>query len=163
VRGSSAASNGQSFDQRVWFLDKDANVHAEVREPQTGSLIIAKIVRFDAWCLCNHRKSPALSNRYSKEERSMKKTLAILATVATVGATAITAPAQARGIGPGLAFGLAAGAIAAGAAGAYGYYGPGYGYYGYGPGYYGPAYNGPGYAYYGGPYWRHRYWHRHYW
>ena len=90
----------------------------------------------------------------------MKKTLAILATVATVAATSVTAPAQARGIGPGLAFGLAAGAIAAGAAGAYGYYGPGYGYYG--PRYYGPAYYGPGYAYYGGPYWRHRYWH-HYW
>ena len=71
----------------------------------------------------------------------MKKTLAILATVATVGATAVTAPAEARGIGPGLAFGLAAGAIVAGTAGAYGYYGPGYGYgygrygYGYGPGY----------------------------
>jgi hypothetical protein len=63
----------------------------------------------------------------------MKKTLAILATVATVGALTITAPAQARGIGPGIAFGLAAGAIAAGAAGAYGYYGPGYGY----PAYYG--------------------------
>ena len=44
----------------------------------------------------------------------MKKTLAILATVAAVGATAVTAPAEARGIGPGLAFGLAAGAIAAG-------------------------------------------------
>ena len=74
----------------------------------------------------------------------MKKTLAILATVAAVGATTVTAPAEARGIGPGLAFGLAAGAIAAGAAGAYGYYGPGYGYgygpryYGYGP-YYGPS------------------------
>jgi hypothetical protein len=54
----------------------------------------------------------------------MRKTLAILATVATVGATAVTAPAEARGrgIGPG----LAAGALAAGAAGAYGYYGPGY-------------------------------------
>ncbi|MFN5721672.1 MAG: hypothetical protein ACK463_45365, partial [Bradyrhizobium sp.] len=49
----------------------------------------------------------------------MKKTLAVLATVATVGATMVTAPAQARGIGPGLAFGLAAGALAAGAAGAY--------------------------------------------
>ena len=91
----------------------------------------------------------------------MKKTLAVLATVAAIGAATITAPApaEAHGIGPGLAFGLAAGAIAAGAAGAYGYYGPGYGY-GYGP-YYGPAY-GPGYAYYGGPYvgpyWRHRYW-----
>jgi hypothetical protein len=94
----------------------------------------------------------------------MKNTLAILATVATVGATTITAPAQARGIGPGIAFGLAAGAITAGAAGAYGYYGPGYGYYGY-PAYYGygPAYYGPGYAYYGGPYWRYRHWHRHYW
>jgi hypothetical protein len=92
----------------------------------------------------------------------MRKTLAILATVAAVGATTVTAPAEARGIGPGLAFGLAAGAIAAGAAGAYGYYGPGYGYYGYR----GPAY-GPGYAYYGGPYggpyWRQHYWHRRYW
>ncbi len=102
------------------------------------------------------------------EEMTMKKTLAILATAATVATTAVTAPAQARGIGPGLAFGLAAGAIAAGAFGAYGYYGPGYGYgYGYGPyygpAYYGPGYYGPGYAYYGGPYWRHRYWHRHYW
>lgn len=108
----------------------------------------------------------------------MKKTIAILATVAAVGAVTVTAPAEARGfrgIGPGLAFGLAAGAIAAGA---YGYYGPGYAYgpgygYGYGPGYgygsyYGPTYYRPGYAYYGGPYggpyWRHRYWHnRYYW
>ena len=100
----------------------------------------------------------------------MRKTLAILATVATVGATTMTAPAQARGgFGPGLAFGLAAGAIALGAAGAYGYYGPGYGYPGYGyygyPAYYGygPAYYAPGYAYYGGPYWRHRYWNRYDW
>jgi len=92
----------------------------------------------------------------------MKKTLAVLATVATVGATSFAAPAEARGIGPGLAFGLAAGAITAGALGAYGYYGPGYGYYGYDP-YYAPAYVvRPGYAYYGGPYWRHRYW-RPYW
>jgi hypothetical protein len=108
------------------------------------------------------------------EERHMKKTLAILATVATLGATAVTAPAEARGIGPGLAFGLAAGAITAGALGAYGYYGPGYGYYGYpGPGYayYGDYGPGP-YAYYGGPayygggpyYYRHRYWrHRDFW
>lgn len=92
----------------------------------------------------------------------MKKTLAVLATVAAIGVTsvAVPAPAEAHGIGPGLAFGLAAGAIAAGAAGAYGYYGP----YGYGP-YYGPAYYGPGYAYYGGPsgpYWRHRHWHHYY-
>src|ERR1700682_5825463 len=35
------------------------------------------------------------------EEAHMKQTLAILATVATVGATAVTAPAQ--GLGPGLA------------------------------------------------------------
>ena len=35
----------------------------------------------------------------------MRKALAILATVATVGATTISAPAQARGLGPGLAFG----------------------------------------------------------
>ena len=93
----------------------------------------------------------------------MKKALAILATVATVAATTVSAPAQARGIGPGLAFGLAAGALVAGAAAASAYpyyYGPGYGYYDYGPTYY---YGGP-YAYYGGPvYYRHRYWHhRHY-
>jgi hypothetical protein len=77
----------------------------------------------------------------------MRKALAILATVATVGATAVSAPAQARGWGwgPGIGLGLAAGALAAGAYGAYGpygYYGPGYGYYGYGPGYYRPAYYG---------------------
>jgi len=86
----------------------------------------------------------------------MKKALGILATVAMVGATAITAPApaEARHIGPGLAFGLAAGAVAAGAAAsAYGphYYGPEYGYYG--PRYY----YGPGPYAYGGPYYRHRY------
>jgi hypothetical protein len=95
------------------------------------------------------------------EEIRMKKTLAVLATVAAVGASAVIAPApaEARGIGPGLAFGLAAGALAAGAAAsAYGpyYYGPGYGYYG--PRYYAPAYYEP-YAYYGRPYYRHRYWH----
>jgi hypothetical protein len=95
----------------------------------------------------------------------MKKALAILATVAVLGATTMSAPAEARGsghgaFGPGLAFGLAAGALTAGAIAASGpyYYGPGY----YGPRYYG--YYGPGpYAYYGGPYYvRHRYW-RHYW
>jgi hypothetical protein len=98
---------------------------------------------------CNHRKTPALIRGQQIEQVHMKKTLAVLAMVATVAATAVTAPAQARGrgIGPGLAFGLAAGAIAASA---YPYvYGPGYGYYD--DGYYGP---GP-YAYYGGPYWRH--------
>jgi hypothetical protein len=98
------------------------------------------------------------------KEEIMKKTLAVLATIAAVGATAISAPApaEARGIGPGLAFGLAAGAITAGAIAAshpYGYYGPGYGYYG-GPSHYGP---GP-YAYYGGGpvYYRHHYY-RHHW
>ncbi|QPF88596.1 hypothetical protein [Bradyrhizobium commune] len=90
----------------------------------------------------------------------MKKTLAVLATVAALGVTAIAAPApaEARGIGPGLAFGLAAGAITAGAIAAshpYGYYGPGYGYYD------GPAYYSPGpYGYYGGPYY-HRHYYRH--
>jgi hypothetical protein len=88
------------------------------------------------------------------------RTLAVLAAVATVGATAMTvpAPAEARGIGPGLAFGLAAGALTAGAIAAshpY-YYGPGY--------YYGPrVYYAPGpYAYYGGPVYRHHYYYR-YW
>jgi hypothetical protein len=90
------------------------------------------------------------------EEVAMKKVLGVLATVAVVGAAAVAAPAPAEarhfGVGPGLAFGLAAGAIAAGAAAsAYPYYGPGYGYYG--PRYYGP---GP-YAYEGRPYYRHRY------
>ena len=52
----------------------------------------------------------------------MKKALAILATVATVGATTMSAPAQAGGWGhhhggwgPALGFGLAAGALTAGA------------------------------------------------
>jgi len=87
----------------------------------------------------------------------MKKTLAVLATVAAVGVTSMAAPAQARHIGPGLAFGLAAGALTAGAIAASHPYPYGYGY---GPGYY----YGPGpYAYYGGPYYhRHHYW-RHYW
>jgi hypothetical protein len=58
---------------------------------------------------------------------------------------------------PGLAFGLAAGALTAGAiAATHPYYGYGYGYGPYG--YYAPgAYYAPGpYAYYGGPYY-HRY------
>jgi len=108
-------------------------------------------------------QKPGVISSIQVEEVRMRKALAILATVATVGATTISAPAEARGLGPGLAFGLAAGAIVAGVAGAYGpyYYGPGYGYYApryysyYGP----PAYYGPGpYAYYGGPYYRHRHW-----
>jgi hypothetical protein len=83
----------------------------------------------------------------------MKKTLAVLGTIATLATTAVTVPAQARGIGPGVAFGLAAGALTAGAiAASHPYYGP-YGYYG--PRYYAPTY-GP-YAYYGAPYY-----HRHY-
>jgi hypothetical protein len=88
----------------------------------------------------------------------MTRTLAVLATAATLGATTLAAPAQAHwrgGVGPGLAFGLAAGALTAGAIAATSpyYYGPGY-YYGGAPAYYGP---GP-YAYYGGPYYyRHRY------
>ena len=95
----------------------------------------------------------------------MKKTLAIMATVAALAATTMTAPAEARGFGhhgffgPGLAFGLAAGALTAGAIAASGpyYYGPDYGYYG--PDYYGP---GP-YVYYGGPYYRRHYYYRPYW
>lgn len=92
----------------------------------------------------------------------MKRTALILATVAALGATAVTAPAEARGWrrggwGPGIGLGIAAGALAAGAYGAYGPYGYGYGprYYGYGPRYaYGPGY----YGYYGGPrYYRYGY------
>jgi hypothetical protein len=87
----------------------------------------------------------------------MKKAAVILAAVAALGATVVSAPAEAHGWrhgwgpGPAIGFGLAAGALAAGVAGAYGpYYGPRY-YYG-GPRYYG--YYGPRYrpAYYGGYY-----------
>jgi hypothetical protein len=64
-----------------------------------------------------------ISVSFQTEEMRMRKTLAVLATVAAIGATAMTAPpAEARGFGPGLAFGLAAGALAAGAYGAYGPY-----------------------------------------
>jgi hypothetical protein len=98
----------------------------------------------------------------SERSLSMKTTLAVLGTVAALATTTAVAPVQARGIGPGLAFGLAAGALTAGAIAASPYYGPGYGYYGPGyAGYYGPRYYGPGYAYYGGGpgpyYYRHRY------
>ena len=86
----------------------------------------------------------------------MKKTALVLATAATIGLSAVTAPspAEARGgWGWGLAGGLLAGAVIGGLASSAYAYGPGYGYYGY-PGYYGgyaPAYYG-GYApaYYGG-------------
>jgi hypothetical protein len=75
--------------------------------------------------------------------------LALAAT--TIGALSIVsvAPAEARwghrGWGPGIGFGLAAGALAFGAATAAApyYYGPNY--------YYGPAYYPRPYAYYGGP------------
>jgi hypothetical protein len=166
---------------RKWFNDRwqlEPDQKACGRRPQRQGLIgsssnlalrnpqhFSRETRF----LCNQKKTSALFQHYSMEEMCMRKALAILATVATVGATAMTAPAEARGFGfgPGLGIGLAAGALAAGAYGAYaygpgyGYYGPGYGYYGYGPRYYGygPAYYRPGpYAYYGGPYYRHRYW-----
>ena len=63
----------------------------------------------------------------------MKKPLAILATVATLGATTMSAPAEAGGWGhhggwgPALGFGLAAGALTAGAiAASRPYYGPDY-------------------------------------
>lgn len=93
----------------------------------------------------------------------MKKTLATLATAAIVGVTAMAAPAPAeaghyRHVGPGLGFGLAAGALIAGAAAAnaYPHYGPRR-YYSYGPDYY-----APGYAYYGGPaYYPRRHYYRH--
>lgn len=95
-----------------------------------------------------------------RKENVMKKTAVILATVAALGAAAVTtAPAEARGRGwgpgPAIGLGLAAGALAAGA---YGAYGPGYGYYG--PRYYRPHYYGygygyrPRYAYYGPRYYR---------
>jgi hypothetical protein len=94
----------------------------------------------------------------------MTKTFAVLATVAAVGAAAVTvpAPAEAHRFGPGLAFGLAAGALTAGAIAATSpyYYGGPYPYYGpyAGPyAYYGPGY-GPGpYAYYRGPVYHHHY------
>lgn len=81
----------------------------------------------------------------------MKRTALVLATVATLGVSAVAAPtpAEARwhgGFGPALAGGLIAGAIFGGLASSAYAYGPGYGYYGY-PGYYGGGY-AP--AYYGG-------------
>jgi hypothetical protein len=98
----------------------------------------------------------------------MKNALAILATAGVVGVAAVAAPApaEAHGLGRGLAFGPAAGAIAAGVYAATNpyYYGP----YGYDD-YYGPrVYYAPGpyEAYYGGPVYYHRYHHwrsRDYW
>src|SRR3569833_993160 len=98
------------------------------------------------------RRSPDVIPADQEEETAMKKTLATLATAGLVGAAAIAAPApaEARHFGPGLGFGLAAGALIAGAAAAsaYPYYGPAYsyGYYDYGPSYYAPRS-----VYYGGP------------
>jgi len=43
--------------------------------------------------VCNHREIFALIARTKIEEERMKKALAILATVATVGATMMSAPA----------------------------------------------------------------------
>lgn len=89
----------------------------------------------------------------------MKKTLAILVTVAALGA-AVATPAEAHwrggGWGPGIGFGLMAGALAAGAYGAYGPYGYSEPYYGprYRRVYYAPrpyAYYGPRYHGYYGP------------
>src|SRR5207249_2843384 len=80
----------------------------------------------------NHRWISALFSQTRRRRCMMRKTLAVLATVAAVGVTSVAAPAPAeargRGIGPGLAFGLAAGAITAGAIAASHPYGYGYGY-----------------------------------
>lgn len=95
----------------------------------------------------------------------------VVAGAAMMASTLMASPANARGWhhggfgwGPGIGFGLVAGALAAGAYGAYGPYGYGYdygpAYYGYAPAYYGyaPAYYDAPYAYYP----RHRYYRRHY-
>src|SRR3569833_1550415 len=84
------------------------------------------------------------------------KTALVLATVGTLGLSAVAAPtpAEARwrgGFGPALAGGLIAGAGFGGLASSAYAYGPGYGYYGPGYGYYGgyaPAYYGGGYDHY---------------
>ena len=157
---------------RKWFDASDPNIRERVVGLFTGPK------SHDFYSGTGFQPQPTkaacvVANGISTEELCMRKALAILATVATIGATA--APAQARGWGwgPGIGLGLAAGALTAGAVygayGPYGYYGPGYyGYYRpryYGPayyGYYGRPYYGPGYgsyAYYGGPYYR-PYWRR---
>jgi hypothetical protein len=103
------------------------------------------------WLETNKINRRYLIGYIERDAIMMRKAAIIVAAIAAL-ATAIVAPAEARGWrgggwGPGIGFGLLAGALAAGA---YGAYGP-YGYYGYGPRYYG--YYGPGpYAYYGGPY-----------
>ena len=87
----------------------------------------------------------------------MKKTALVLTTAATLGLSAVAAPAPAEARGgfvPALAGGLIAGAVIGGIASSAYAYGPGYGYYGgYAPAYYGyraPAYYGGGPYYYGG-------------
>jgi hypothetical protein len=76
------------------------------------------------------------------ENIDMKRTA--LARQPALATAAVSSPAEARrGWGPGIGFGLAAGALAAGAIAAsqpY-YYGPGYGYYG--PRYHRRVYYGP--------------------
>jgi hypothetical protein len=92
------------------------------------------------------------------EEMQMKRTALILATLAALGTAAVSSPAEARyghrGWGPGIGFGLAAGALAAGAIAATqphyynGYYGPRYRRVYYEPApyaYYGPRYYAPRY------------------
>src|SRR5436190_23859149 len=97
---------------------------------------------------------------WQAQEETMRKAIMALATVATIGCTALatTSPAEAYwrgggwgGWGPGLAAGLIGAAVIGGIASSAYAYGPGYGYYGY-PGYgYGGGYYGGGYApaYYG--------------
>jgi hypothetical protein len=117
--------------------------------------------------LATFRASDCLVRTSYRRRMQMKKGALVIA-AAAIGATALSAPAEARGWrhggwgggwgGPAIGFGLAAGALAVAASGpAYGY-GPGY--YGYGPryygpryGYYGPRYYRPAYhgGYYGGP------------
>jgi hypothetical protein len=112
----------------------------------------------------NQQNKSALSDRLYRKERIMMRKAAIIVAAIAALATATVAPAEARGWrggwGPGIGFGLLAGALAAGA---YGAYGP-YGYDGYGPRYYG--YGAGPYAYYGGGpyyygprrYYRYSYW-----
>ena len=108
--------------------------------------------------VCRSYRSSAVPVELSRHlPEGLNPTARVL--IGRLGGVPAPAPAEARGIGPGLAFGLAAGALVAGAAAAnaYPYYGPGY--------YYGPSYYyGPGpYAYYGGPvYYPRRHYYRHY-
>jgi hypothetical protein len=84
----------------------------------------------------------------------MRKAALVLATAATLAATAVVAPAPAEargGFGPGLVGELFAGALIGGLASSAYAYGPGYGYYGgYAPAYYDYDYDDYAPAYYGG-------------